>query len=96
MYKLHTSKETKTGSSVIFRLHVFKNSILSLMLLLACLVKGFKIRSKNLLNLLVRHFGPPTIGLNFKSSGFEMVISSLFCSLIALCKISDLRILGWP
>ena len=33
------------------------------MLLSTCLVKGFKIRSKNLLNLLVGHFGPPSIGL---------------------------------
>ena len=66
------------------------------MLLLTCLVKGFKIRSKKLLNLLVRHFGPPTIGLSFKSLGSEMVISSLFCSLIALRKISNLCILGQP
>ena len=66
------------------------------MLLLTCLVEGFKIRSKKLLNLLVGHFGPPTISLSFKSFGSKMVISSLFCSLIALCKISDLCILGRP
>ena len=66
------------------------------MLLLTCLVKGFKIRSKKLLNLLVGHFGPLTIGLSFKSLGSKMVISSLFCSLIASCKISDLCILGRP
>ena len=66
------------------------------MLLLTCLVKGFKIRFKKLLNLLVGHFGPPTIGLIFKSLGSKMVISSLFCSLIALFKISDLDILGRP
>ena len=30
------------------------------MLLLKRLVEGFKIRSKELLNLLVEHFGPPT------------------------------------
>ena len=82
-------------SSVTFRLHVFKNSILSLMLLLTCLVKGFKIRSKKLLNLLVEHFGPPTIGLSFKSLGSEM-ITSLFRSLIALCKISDLCVCEQP
>ena len=64
------------------------------MLLLKCLVKGFKIRSKKLPNLLVGHFGPSTIGHSSKSLGSEMVISSLFCSLIALCKISDLCILG--
>ena len=64
------------------------------MLLLTCLVKGFKIRSKKLLNLLVGHFSPPTIDLSFKSLGSEMIISSLFRSLIALCKISDLCILG--
>ena len=66
------------------------------MLLLTCLVQDFKIRSKKLLNLLVGHFGTPTIGPSFKSFGSEMVISSLFCYLIALCKISDLCILGRP
>ena len=66
------------------------------MLLLTCLIQGFKIRSKKLLNLLVGHFGPSTIGLSFKSLGSKMVIRSLFCSLIALCKISDLCILGRP
>ena len=66
------------------------------MLRLACLVKGFNTRSKKLLNLLVGHFGPPTIGLSFKSLVSGMVISSLFCLLIALCKISDLCILGRP
>ena len=65
-----------------FRLHVFKNFKLSLMLFLTCLVKDFKISSKKLLNLLVGHFGPPNIGLSFKSLGSEMVISSLFCSLL--------------
>ena len=79
VYKLRTSKVTKT----VFRLLVFKSSILFLMLLLTCLVKGFKIRSKKLLNLLVGHFGPPTISISFKSFNSEMVISSLFCSLIA-------------
>ena len=64
------------------------------MLLLTYLVKGFNIRFKKLLNLLVGHFGPPTIGLTFKSFSSEMVISSLFCYLIALYKISDLCILG--
>ena len=58
-----------------FRLHVFKNSILSLKLLLICLVKSFKIRSKKLLNVVVGHFGPPTIGHSFKSLGSEVVIS---------------------
>ena len=66
------------------------------MLLLTCLVKGFKIRSKKLLSLLLGYFGPPTIGLSFTSLGSKMVISYLFCSLIALCKISDLCILGRP
>ena len=66
------------------------------MLLLTCLVKGFKIRSKKLLNLLVGHFGPPIIGLSYKSLGSKMVISFLFCSLITLCKIADLCILGRP
>ena len=56
------------------------------MLLLTRLVKDFKIRSKKLLNFLVGHFGPPTICLSFKSLGSEMVISSLFCSLIAYIK----------
>ena len=78
VYKLHTSKVTKTVSSVTFRLHVFKYSILSLMLLLTCLVKGFKIRSKKLLNFLVGHFGPPTISLSFKSLSSEMIFFSLF------------------
>ena len=97
VYKLYTSKVTKTVSSVTFRLHVFNNSILSSMLLLACLDGGFKIKSKQLLKItLVEHFGTPTIGLSFKSLGSKMVISSLFCSLIALCKVSDLCILGWP
>ena len=54
------------------------------MLLLKCLVKGFKIISEKLLNLLVVHFGLPSIGLSFKSLGYEMVISSLFCFLITL------------
>ena len=66
------------------------------MLLLTCLVKGFKIRSKKIINLLVGHFGPPTIGLSCKSLGSEVIISSLFCSLIALCKISDSCFLGRP
>ena len=66
------------------------------MLLLTFLVKGFKIRSKKLLNLLVGHFGPPTIGLSFKSLGSKIAISSLFYSLITLCKISDFCILGRP
>ena len=52
------------------------------MLFLKCLVKGFKIRSNKLLNLLVGHFGPPTIGPSFKSLVSEMVIRSLYCSLI--------------
>ena len=64
------------------------------MLLLTCLVKGFKIRFKKLFNLLMGHFGPPTVGLSFKSLSYKMVISSLFRSLIALFKISDLCILG--
>ena len=73
VYKLHTSKVTKTTS-----LHVFKNSGLYLMLLLTCLIKGFKIRSEKLFNLLVGHFGPPTIGLSCKCSGSKLVISYLF------------------
>ena len=81
VYKLHTSKVTKNVSVVTFRLHVFKNSILSVMLLLTCLVKGFKIRSEKLFSFLVGHFGPPTIGLSFKSLGSEMVISSFMNSL---------------
>ena len=64
------------------------------MSLLSCLAKDFKIGSIKLLNLLVGHFGPPTSGLSFKFSGSKMVISSLFCSLIAFCKISNLYILG--
>ena len=64
------------------------------MLLLTYLVKGFKLISKKLLNLLFGHFGPPTIWSKFLGS--EMAISSLFYSLIALCKISDLCILGRP
>ena len=60
VYKIQTSKVTKTVSSLTFLVHVFKNSILSLMLLLTCLVKGFKIRPKKSLNLLVGYFGPPT------------------------------------
>ena len=63
------------------------------MLLLMCLHNCFKIRSKKLLSLMVRYFDCPIIGLSLRSLGFEMVISSLFCSLIALCKISDLRII---
>ena len=66
------------------------------MLLLTCLGKGFKIRSKKILNLPVGQFGPPTVGLSFKSLGSEMIISSLFCSLTAFCKIYDLCILGQP
>ena len=84
VYKPITSKITKTVSSVTFGLYVFKNPILSLMLLLTYLVKGFKIISEKLLNLLVVHFGLPSTGLSFKSLGYEMVISSLFCSLITL------------
>ena len=64
------------------------------MLLLMCLVKGFKIRSKKLLNYPIWHSDPPSIGLSFKSLDSEMVISYLFCSLIVLCKIPDLCILG--
>ena len=82
VYKLRTSKLIKTVSSVTFRLHIFKKSVLSLMLLSTWLVKGLK----KLLILLVWHFGPPSIGVSFKSLGSEMVISSLFCSLIALYK----------
>ena len=48
------------------------------MLLLTCLVKGFKIRFKKLFNLLAWYFGPPTIGLSFKSLGSEMVASFSF------------------
>ena len=66
------------------------------MLFSTCLVKGFKNRSKKFPNLLVGHFGPPTIGLSFKSLDSEMVISPLFCFLIILCEISDLCILGQP
>ena len=40
VYKLHTLKVTKTVPSVIFRLHVFKNSILSLMFLRLSLIKA--------------------------------------------------------
>ena len=39
-YKLHTLKVTKTVPSVIFRLHVFKNSILSLIFLRLSLIKA--------------------------------------------------------
>ena len=92
MYKLHTLKVTKTVSSVTFHLHVFKKFILSLMLLLT----NFKIRSKKLFNVLLGNFGPPTVGLSFKYLNSEMVISSLFSSLIALCKISDFFILRQP
>ena len=96
VYKLHTSRVSKTVPLVTFCLHVFNNSILPLMLLLTCLVKGLKIRSKKLLNLQVGHFGHPNIGLSFKSFGSEIVISFLSCSSIALCKISDLCIFGQP
>ena len=96
VYKLHTSRVSKTVPPVTFCLHVFNNSILPLMLLLTCLVKGLKIRSKKLLNLQVGHFGHPNIGLSFKSFGSEIVISFLSCSSIALCKISDLCIFGQP
>ena len=96
VYKLHTSRVSKTVPPVTFCLHVFKNSILPLMLLLTCLVKGLKIRSKKLLNLQVGHFGHPNIGLSFKSFGSEIVISFLSYSSIALCKISDLCIFGQP
>ena len=60
------------------------------MLLLKCLVKDFKMISKKLTNLLVGHFGPPTIIFSFTSSGSEMVVRSLFCCLIAFSKIFDL------
>ena len=96
VYKLHTSRVSKTVPPVTFCLHVFNNSMLPLMLLLTCLVKGLKIRSKKLLNLQVGHFGHPNIGLSFKSFGSEIVISFLSCSSIALCKISDLCIFGQP
>ena len=96
VYKLHTSRLSKTVPPVTFCLHVFNNSIIPLMLLLTCLVKGLKIRSKKLLNLQVGHFGHPNIGLSFKSFGSEIVISFLSCSSIALCKISDLCIFGQP
>ena len=96
VYKLHTSRVSKTVPPVTFCLHVFNNFILPLMLLLTCLVKGLKIRSKKLLNLQVGHFGHPNIGLSFKSFGSEIVISFLSCSSIALCKISDLCIFGQP
>ena len=66
------------------------------MLLLTCLVRDFKIRSKKLLSLLVGHFVPATVGLSFKSLCSEMVTRPLFCSLIASCKTSDLCILGQP
>ena len=62
------------------------------MLLLTCLV----IRSTRLLKFLVGHSGPPTIGLSFEYFCSEIVISCFFCSLITLCKISDLQILGQP
>ena len=64
------------------------------MLPLTSLVTGFKIRSKKLLNLLFGDFCSLTVG--FKSLGSGMVISTPFCSLIALCKISDLCILEGP
>ena len=96
VYKLHTSRVSKTVPPVTFCLHVFNNSILPLMLLLTCLVKGLKIRSKKLLNLQVGYFGHPNIGLSFKSFGSGIVISFLSCSSIALCKISDLCIFGQP
>ena len=96
VYKLHTSKLTKTLSSLTFRSHVFKKSLLSLMLLLTCLLKDFKIRFNKSLSLLVGNFGTPIIALSFKSLGYEMVISSSFLSLIAFCKFSNLRILRWP
>ena len=96
VYKLHTSRVSKTVPPVTFCLHVFNNSILPLMLLLTCLVKGLKIRSKKLLNLQVGYFGHPNIGLSFKSFGSGIVISFLSCSSIALCKIFDLCIFGRP
>ena len=40
VYKLHTLKVTKTVPCVIFRLHVFKNSILSLIFLRLSLIKA--------------------------------------------------------
>ena len=60
------------------------------------LLTNFKIRSKKLFNVLLGNFGPPTVGLSFKYLNSEMVISSLFSSLIALCKISDFFILRQP
>ena len=42
---------------------------------------------------LIGHFGRPTIGFSFRALGSETEISSLFCSLIAFCKFSDLCIL---
>ena len=60
------------------------------------LLKVLKLDLKKILSLLVGHFGPPTIGFRFKYLSSEMVISSLFCHLIALCKISDFCILGRP
>ena len=46
--------------------------------------------------MLLGNFGPPTVGLSFKYLNSEMVISSLFSSLIALCKISNFFILRQP
>ena len=94
VYKLHTSRVSKTVPPVTFCLHVFNNSMLPLMLLLTCLVKGLKIRSKKLLNLQVGHFGHPNIGLSFKSFGSEIVISFLFVLRLLYVKFQIYVFLG--
>ena len=57
------------------------------MLLLTCLVNGFKIKPKKLFNLLVEQFDLATIIIKFMSLVFETVVSSLYCSMIALYSI---------
>ena len=64
------------------------------MQLFTCFKKGFNKVSITSLSFLVKHLGPTTIGLTFKSCGWLILTTSEFCSLIALIISRDLRILS--
>ena len=94
VYRPTTWKVAITVFPSLFLSHLLRKSILSLMQLFTCFKKGFNKVSITSLSFLVRHLGPTTIGLTFKSCGWLILTTSEFCSLIALNISRNLRILS--
>ena len=96
VYRLVTSNVNNVAPCSTFSGKWCKKSMSSLTKLGTSGHSGFSIISKTCDNLCVGLLGPPTIGRNFKSCGWNTSIYSEFCSLIASAIMVLLCIFGSP